>query len=86
MAEEIINVAVEVSNVIDVAVEINPQSTGPSGDATVENSDQTYQETVGAGYTLVLPDQEIDVLLDGVLIETVTYPAMTEPEIEIIWQ
>ncbi len=85
MIEEIINVSVEIVDVIDVAVEINPEGSGEGGDATVENSDQTYQETVPAGDTLVLPDQEANVYLDDALVETVSYPAMTDPEINIIW-
>lgn len=53
---------------------------------TVENSDQSYQQSVASGGTLVLPDRSIDINLDGVTVNTVTYPAMTEPNITIVWQ
>ena len=53
---------------------------------TVENSDQSYQQSVASGGTLVLPDRSIDINLDGVTVSTVTYPAMTEPNITIVWQ
>lgn len=55
-------------------------------DSNVSNSDDSYGVDVPAETDLELSDRTIDVKLDGVTIETVTYPAMTEPDITIVWQ
>lgn len=60
-------------------------SGGPCDSATVHNSDNSYLEEVASGGDLELPDQSLPIYLDGELVETVTYPAMTEPTIDIIW-
>lgn len=54
--------------------------------SNVSNSDDSYSVDVLSEQNLELPDRTIDVNLDGVTIETVTYPAMTEPDITILWQ
>lgn len=61
-------------------------SGGGGGTVNVHNSDNTYDEDVACGGSLLLVDQTVDVYYDGVLVDTVTYPAMTEPQIDIEWQ
>lgn len=58
---------------------------GPCEDATVENSDQTFQETIPAGDTLVLDDIEIEVYVGGNLEDTITIPAMVNTTLNINW-
>lgn len=45
-------------------------------DATVENSDQSYQATVASGATLILADTTFEWYLNGVLNTTTTLPSM----------
>lgn len=54
--------------------------------AVVRNSNSSYDVTVASGGTLVLPDSEFDVYLDGTLIGTVT-PVTLDPNstINITW-
>lgn len=73
------------SNLVEVAAEIASVTVGGgTASITVSNSDDTYSVTTSVD--LELPDQSIDVFLDGDFIEAVTYPAMTEPNITIEWQ
>ena len=51
--------------------------------ATVENSDQTYQESVVSGATLVLPDVTFDVYVNAVLDSSVTVPSIQDTTINI---
>jgi hypothetical protein len=55
-------------------------------DATVENSTQSYQQTVASGGTLVLPDTDIEVYVDGILQATSTAPTLENNTINIVWQ
>jgi hypothetical protein len=55
-------------------------------DATVENSTQSYQQTVVSGGTLVLPDTTYEVYVDGVLQATSTVPTLENNTINILWQ
>jgi hypothetical protein len=55
------------------------------GDVIVQNSDVSYEETVPCGDTLILEDYTINVIQDGVTVETVTVPAMSDTTINIIW-
>jgi hypothetical protein len=55
-------------------------------DATVENSTQSYQQTVASGDTLVLPDTDIEVYVDGILQATSTVPTLENNTINILWQ
>jgi hypothetical protein len=55
-------------------------------DATVENSDQSYTDTVASGDTLVLPDTEYNFYLDGVLVDTQTIPSIKTETFNIVWQ
>lgn len=56
------------------------------GDSNISNSDDSYSVNVAAEDNLELSDRSIDINLDGVTVSTVTYPAMTEPNITIVWQ
>jgi hypothetical protein len=53
------------------------------GTATVRNSDSSYSTTVNAGDTLVLPDETINVYVNGVLNQTGTYIPLDTTEINI---
>ena len=55
-------------------------------DATVENSTQSYQQTVASGGTLVLPDTDIEVYVDSVLQASSTVPTLENNTINIVWQ
>lgn len=55
-------------------------------DATVENSTQSYQQTVASGGTLVLPDTTFEVYVDGVLQGSSTAPTLENNTINIVWQ
>jgi hypothetical protein len=55
-------------------------------DATVENSTQSYQQTVASGGTLVLPDTSFEVYVDGVLQGSSTAPTLENNTINIVWQ
>ena len=55
-------------------------------DATVENSDQSYTDTVASGATLVLPDTTYNFYLDGVLVDTQTIPSIKTETFNIVWQ
>lgn len=53
------------------------------GSATVRNSDSSYSTTVDAGDTLVLPNETINVYVNGVLNQTGTYIPLDGTEINI---
>ena len=55
-------------------------------DATVENSTQSYIQTVASGGTLVLPDTTYEVYVDGVLQGSSTAPTLENNTINIVWQ
>ena len=60
----------------------------PSGTcdpAIVENSDESFSESIASGGTYVLEDYTVNVYVDEVLEDTSTAPAMTDLEINIIW-
>lgn len=61
------------------------QGGGSGGSATVENSNQSYQETLASGDTLVLHDETINIYVDNVLQESRIIPALTDTTINIIW-
>ena len=53
-------------------------------DATVENTDQSYQTTVESGGTLVLPDTTINVTdQDNNILDTITFPVYSTVNIDI---
>ncbi len=60
-------------------------STMPGENAIVRNSDNSYNQSVAGGDTLILADQTINVYLDGVLNSSTVYPAMTNPDVNLIW-
>jgi hypothetical protein len=55
-------------------------------DATVENSDSSYTNTVASGGTLVLPDTTVEIFLDGASQGTSTFPTL-EPttNVNLTW-
>ena len=56
----------------------------PAADATVENSDTTYTNTVASGGTLVLPDEVIQILDENDnLIQTINNPTLKDLNIEL---
>jgi len=61
----------------------NPPSSG--GAAIVENSDGTYTASVNAGDTLVLPDTQVDVYVNGVLNASSSIVTLGNDNINIIW-
>jgi hypothetical protein len=52
-------------------------------DATVENSDASYTDTVASGGTLVLPDTTYDVYVNGVFNTTFDQPTLSTNTINI---
>jgi hypothetical protein len=57
----------------------------PCEPVIVRNSDSTYLEEPASGETLVLEDYTINVILDGVTVDSETVPAMTDIEVNINW-
>jgi hypothetical protein len=53
---------------------------------TVQNSDDSYNEIVDCGDTLILPDTTYNVYLDSVLVATETAVTLANFDINIIWQ
>lgn len=53
--------------------------------ATVRNTNNTYSTSVASGGTLILPDQSVEIFLDSVSQGSTTYPAMTNPTINVLW-
>ena len=73
------------------AIPIEPIIPGGGGcpeceDAIVTNSDDSYQDTIPCGSTLVLPDTTYNVYLDNVLVATQTGVTLGNFDINIIWQ
>lgn len=56
---------------------------GGGGTSTVENSDQSYQEEINCGDTLVLPDTNYNVRVNGVLNQSFAWPSLKDLTIEI---
>jgi hypothetical protein len=53
-------------------------------DATIVNSDNTYTQTIASGATFTLPDETINIVdEDDVVIDTITFPVYTDPNIDI---
>jgi hypothetical protein len=75
---EIVNTLIEVDAEI-VSVEVG----AGGGSATVENSNASYTDTVNAGDTLVLPDENFDVYVNGVLNTSFTYIPLSGDDINI---
>lgn len=73
-----------VNETIEVEVElVNVVIGGVGGNATVENSDQSYSEEVAAGDTLVLPDISYTINVNGVLNQSFSAPAIQDLQINI---
>lgn len=58
----------------------------PYSISTVTNSNDTYNETINCGGTLVLPDTTIEVYLDSILQDTQTFATLSNETINIVWQ
>jgi hypothetical protein len=58
---------------------------GTCADATVENSDVSYTNTVASGGTLVLPDETFEFKIDGVTVATEVEPALSNQTFNINW-
>ena len=56
------------------------------GVAIVENSDASYSDTVNGGDTLVLPDETINVYVNGSLNQTALYIPLSNQTITITGQ
>ena len=56
---------------------------GVCADATVENSDATYTDTVISGGTLVLPDTTYNIYVNGVLDQSFSVPTLKNETINI---
>ena len=54
--------------------------------AYVVNTDASYTATVQSGNTLTLPDTTFNVQIDGTLVDTETYPTLSNQTINIAWQ
>jgi hypothetical protein len=78
-----LNVEVELtSNILDVEVEFPAISIG-GGVADVVNSDLSYSDTVNAGDTLILPDEELKVFVNGILNQATIYIPLSNQTINI---
>lgn len=74
-----LNILIDNANIVTATI--------PSAaDATVENSDQSYQETVASGGTLVLPDTDYEVFVNGVSQGVTSLPTLKDETINIVWQ
>ena len=57
----------------------------PCDDATVENSDDTFELSIPSGGSEILDDYTINTYVDDVLEDTQTVSAMNDIEINVIW-
>lgn len=56
---------------------------GVCADATVENSDASYTNTVASGVTLVLPDTTYNIYVNGILDQSFSVPTLKDETINI---
>jgi hypothetical protein len=54
--------------------------------ATVTNSNQSYTATVASGAVLTLPNETLNIQIDGILAATSTYPPLSNQTINLVWQ
>jgi hypothetical protein len=52
----------------------------------VVNTNASYSQTIQSGATLTLPDTTFNVQIDGSLVDTETYPTLSNQTINIAWQ
>lgn len=57
----------------------------PCADATVQNSNLSYVETVASGGVLTLPDTTYNIEVDGVMQPPLILPTLEDTTINIIW-
>lgn len=58
---------------------------GPCAAATVKNSDNTFTQSIASGAIYTLADQSVEPFINAVSQGVTTYPAMTNPVINLIW-
>jgi hypothetical protein len=64
-------------------------TTGGGGiceNATVHNSDYTYVESVVSGGDLELPDTQVNLYIDGVLVDSQNVVTLSNAILNVIWQ
>ncbi len=54
-----------------------------SANATVENSDATYTDSVASGGLLVLPDETYNIFVNSVQVDSFTHPPLSPLTINI---
>jgi hypothetical protein len=57
-----------------------------TGNATVKNSDNSYNDTVPCGGTLTLPDTVYNIFIDNVLQLQFNIPTLKNETINLTWQ
>ena len=86
ITDSVVNLKDTASNLIGtliVPAQTNPGIIAPN--ATVRNSDSTYQSTVVSGGTLILPDTTYNFIVNGVT-TSVTIPSLIDETFNIVWQ
>lgn len=75
----------EVNGYTPCYIPMTPITPGGVGceDATVTNSNETYTQTVESGGTLVLPDEQYDIYVNGVFDQSVTLPTLDNNTLNI---
>jgi hypothetical protein len=64
----------------------NPSPSVQCADATVVNSDGTFNHSIASGDTYILPDTTYNVYVNEVLQNTITVSTLTTTDINIVWQ
>lgn len=77
------NVTITIPTIQIQAVVEATSTGGGGGNSTVENSDQSYQEEIICGDTLVLPDIEYNIFVNSVLNQSFSWPALKDLIINI---
>jgi hypothetical protein len=54
--------------------------------ATVTNSNQSYTATVASGAVLTLPNETLNLQIDGIQVASSTYPPLSNQTINLVWQ
>jgi hypothetical protein len=64
----------------------NPSPSVQCADATVVNSDGTFNRSIASGDTYILPDTTYNVYLNEELVATETAVTLADFDINIVWQ
>ena len=85
VAGAVMTITFEVAGYGSCEIPMNPITpvTNECEPATVENSDASYTATVASGGTLVLPDTDFEIYLDGVLATSISQPTLGTNTINI---